>query len=74
MNHLARTTLDLEEYQCRRCGRFFYINKADRNSFDLDFGCPYGCDDNGRHTRNIHAEVQEVKDVLQTEDEEEDSE
>ena len=71
MNLLVRTTLNLEQYQCRRCGRFFYINKTDKTGFDIDFGCPYGCDDNGRHTRNIHTEIKEVKDVPQIEDEEE---
>jgi len=71
MKHLVRTTLNLEQYQCRRCGRFFYINKTDKSSLDIGFGCPYGCDDNGRHTRNIHTEIKEVKDIPQTEDEEE---
>jgi len=71
MRFLVRTTLNLEQYQCRRCSRFFYINKTDKSSLDIGFGCPYGCDDNGRHTRNIHTEIKEVKDIPQTEDEEE---
>ena len=53
MNQLVRTTLVLEQYQCRRCGRLFYINTMDRSSMDFDFGCPYGCDDSGRHVRDI---------------------
>jgi hypothetical protein len=60
MNQLVRTTLNLEQYQCQRCGRFFYINALDRGSLDLDFGCPYGCDDNGKHTRDISTEIKEV--------------
>ena len=60
MNQLVRTTLNLEQYQCRGCGRFFYINAMDRSSLDLDFGCPYGCDDNGKHVRDIDTEVKHV--------------
>jgi len=63
MNQLVRTTLDLEQYQCRSCGRFFYINAMDKSSLDLNFGCPYACDDNGRHVRDIKAEVKEVEEV-----------
>jgi len=47
----------LEEYRCRKCGRVFYIDAAERSDLDLDFGCPYGCDDNGRYIRQIRAEV-----------------
>lgn len=65
MNELVRKTLDLEQYLCRKCGRLFYINTMDRSSMDLDFGCPYGCDDNGRHIRDIKAQVKEVQEVPQ---------
>jgi hypothetical protein len=61
MNQMVRKTLNLEQYQCRRCGRLFYINVVDRSSLDLDFGCPYGCDDAGEHTRNICAEITDVR-------------
>jgi len=47
----------LEQYRCRKCGRVFYINGMERSNLDLDFGCPYGCDDNGRYIRQIRAEV-----------------
>jgi len=60
MNQLVRTALELEQYQCRQCGRLFYINAMDRGSLDLDFGCPYGCDDNGRHVRDIRTQVKGV--------------
>jgi len=63
MNQLVRTTLNLEQYQCRSCGRLFYINTMDRSSLDLDFGCPYGCDDNGRHLRDIKTEVKAASDI-----------
>jgi len=56
--------LDLEQYRCRRCGRLFYINRMDRSGLDLGFGCPFGCDDNGRHIRDLHAEVREVGEVM----------
>jgi hypothetical protein len=38
----------------------FYINEMDRSLLDLDFGCPYGCDDNGTHIRSISTEVKRV--------------
>jgi len=63
MNRLVRTTLELEQYQCRKCGRFFYINKWDKSDIDIDFGCVFGCDDNGRHIRNIKTKIQRVDDV-----------
>jgi len=66
MNQMVRTTLDLEQYQCRTCGRFFYINTMDRKPLDLDFGCPYGCDDNGRHVRDIETNITRVKDIAQS--------
>jgi hypothetical protein len=62
--------LSLEQYQCRHCGRFFYINKSDRSSYDLGFGCPYGCDDNGRHVRTMQIEVKEVIEIEQGTDSE----
>jgi len=62
MDQLVRTTLNLEQYRCQRCGRLFYINEMDRSDLDLDFGCPYGCDDNGRHIRDIKAQVKGVTD------------
>ena len=61
MNHLVRTTLKLEQHQCRACGRLFYIAALDRSPLDINFGCPYGCDDNGRHVRNLHTEIKAVE-------------
>jgi hypothetical protein len=57
MNRLVRTTLHLEQYRCLRCGRLFYIHAMDRRDLDLDFGCPYGCDDSGMHMQSIRTEV-----------------
>ena len=54
---MNQRTINLEEYWCRKCGRLFYINAVERNSLDIDFGCSYGCDDNGRHVRDIKTEV-----------------
>ena len=65
MNESVPTTMHLQEYKCTRCRRLFYINKTDRSGLDLDFGCPYGCDDNGRLIRDIKAEVTEVTQVSQ---------
>jgi DNA-directed RNA polymerase subunit RPC12/RpoP len=63
MNRLVSTTLNLEQYRCQRCGRLFYINARDRRDLDLDFGCPYGCADNGRHMQDIRTEVTGVQGV-----------
>ena len=60
MSQVMRATLNLEQYRCRRCGRLFYINAMDRRDLDLDFGCPYGCDDNGRHVRDINTKAEGV--------------
>lgn len=49
--------ITMEEYRCRRCGQVFYIDAAERSALDLDFGCPYGCDDNGRYIGQIRAGV-----------------
>ena len=60
MNRLVREYLNLEQYQCQRCGRFFYINEMDKSDFDLEFGCPYGCDDAGKLTRIIKIKILKV--------------
>ena len=52
--------ITLDEYRCRKCGRLFYINGAERSSLDLDFGCPYGCDDNGDRIRALTAGAEEA--------------
>ena len=56
-------TLNLEAYRCRKCGRAFYIDGRERSDLDLDFGCPYGCDDNGRHIGAVRAEAAGAKEV-----------
>jgi predicted nucleic acid-binding Zn-ribbon protein len=63
MNRLVRTTLNLEQYRCLRCGRLFYVNAMDRGDLDLDVGCPCGCDDKGRHIQDIRTEVTGVRGV-----------
>ena len=52
----------LEEYRCRKCGRLFYIDAVERHSLDLDFGCPYGCDDNGERQRDVVGQIRETPD------------
>ena len=59
---MNRATLNLEEYRCTKCGRVFYIDAVQRHPLDLDFGCPYGCDDSGEHERDIVAQIQETTD------------
>lgn len=60
MTTSSKSTLQLEEYRCRRCNRPFYIQSGDRGSLEFDFGCPYGCDDDGRHIGGIRTEVKHV--------------
>ena len=69
MDKSVKTKLELQQYQCRKCGRFFYINGLDRGEYDIDFGCPYACDDNGRHVRNIKTKIQQVDDVPELKEE-----
>ena len=57
----SRNAVTLEQYRCRCCGRQFHINKGDRSSFDLDFGCPYGCDDNGEHHGDTQVQIRPAK-------------
>ena len=61
MKTLSKSTLQLEEYRCRRCNRSFYIESGDRGSLEFDFGCPYGCDDDGRYIRSISTEAKHVR-------------
>jgi hypothetical protein len=55
---MNQETLNLEEYRCRKCGRLFCIDAAERHPLAVDFGCPYGCDDNGERIRGITAGIE----------------
>ena len=61
MNELVGRTLRLEEYRCRRCARLFYVESGDRDGLELDFGCPYGCDDNGEHVCSLGSEIKDIR-------------
>lgn len=56
---MKKETLNLEEYRCRQCRRLFYIDAVQRTSLDIDFGCPYGCDDNGERVRSITVGIED---------------
>jgi len=45
----------LNQYKCRKCGRYFYINENEHTKYDIDFECPYGCDDNGIFIEKVYA-------------------
>jgi len=49
--------LNLEEYRCRKCRQLFYIDALQPRPFELEFGCPYGCDGNVAPGRDIVAEI-----------------
>jgi len=53
--------LVIEQYQCQTCGRFFYIDEADRSDFDIEFGCVYGCDDAGKKVRTLTVKIGEIE-------------
>lgn len=55
---MNQETMNLEEYRCRKCGRLFWIDAAERHPLDLDFGCPYGCDGDGDRIRSMTAEIE----------------
>lgn len=57
---LTRTTLELLQFECLTCGRLFYINRLDKNSVNASFGCPFGCDDDGKFKRVICTQVQKL--------------
>ena len=43
----------IEQYCCGMCGRVFYIDPRERTWLDIEFGCPYGCDDSGQVTGEL---------------------
>ncbi|MFH1616353.1 MAG: hypothetical protein ABIG61_14860 [Planctomycetota bacterium] len=51
----------LEQYKCRRCGRYFYVHKGSKRPMEFDFGCAFGCDDSGEYLRDIKAEIISAK-------------
>ena len=61
MNTLIKKTFGLEEYECLACGRSFYIREGDKTVYDLDFGCPFGCDDAGKFARTVVAKAKTRK-------------
>lgn len=72
INQLVRTTLELEQFECEKCGRMVYINKMDLEALtqkDKDNviiniiipDCPFECWSETKHRRTIRAEVSEVK-------------
>ena len=64
MNELVGRMLRLEEYRCRRCHRLFYVESGDRGGLELDFGCPYGCDDNGEHLCSLGSAIREATEAV----------
>jgi len=60
-----RTTLELEQFECEKCGRFVYINKMDlevlkkKNKVIIP-DCPFNCWSETKHRRTLRAEVSEV--------------
>ena len=40
----------------------------DKSCLDLDFGCPYGCDDNGKYVKDIKTDIREVQEIPRKEE------
>jgi hypothetical protein len=57
MNESVGRMLQLEQYRCRKCDRLFYIESGDRAGLEWDFGCPFGCDDNGEYMCSIGSAI-----------------
>lgn len=52
--------VELEQYQCDKCGRMFYIDTNDKSDLDFNkYHCPY-CKDETTHTRTILLNVEEI--------------
>lgn len=69
MRQIIGTIVILEQYQCQRCGRFFYINKDDKSDYDMEkYDCPYGCVgkvsyDKTRLARRFTVKIEKVKEL-----------
>ena len=69
IKQLVRTTLELEQFECEKCGRFVYINKMDLALKQKDKDkviipdCPFECWSETKHRRTIIVEVREVIDL-----------
>lgn len=72
LNHLVRKELELEQFECEKCGRMVYINKMDLDALRQKKGedaliipdCPFDCWSETKHRRTLKVEVKEVKEVL----------
>tara|TARA_Y100000310_G_scaffold247602_1_gene253243 strand:- start:18754 stop:18972 length:219 start_codon:yes stop_codon:yes gene_type:complete len=40
-------------YRCRVCERVWYVEEREITAFDVDYGCPFGCDDNGKRLGRV---------------------
>jgi len=71
INQLVRPMLELEQFECEKCGRMVYINKMDIDALRQKKGkdeviipdCPFDCWSETKHRRTIRAEVKEVIDL-----------
>jgi hypothetical protein len=69
MEHLIRTTLDLEQFECEKCGRFVYLNKMEIEAVRqanpdkvIIPDCPFNCWSETKHRRTLGVEIREVID------------
>jgi hypothetical protein len=53
----------LIQYECETCGRYFYVKEGDKSELDIEFGCPFGCDDAGKPARKIIFETKSITDL-----------
>jgi hypothetical protein len=66
---LVRTALELEQFECIKCGRMVYINGMDLEAIRHEKGkiiipdCPFECWGETKHRRTLVTEVKRVIDL-----------
>ncbi len=63
IDHFTPPDAHLIQYECETCGRYFYVKEGDKSELDIEFGCPFGCDDAGKPVRNIIFETKSITDL-----------
>ncbi len=63
IDHFTPSEAHLIQYECETCGRYFYVKEGDKSELDIEFGCPFGCDDAGKPVRKIIFETKSITDL-----------
>ncbi len=63
MKYLIGTLLELEQYQCPKCGRSVFINKTDAEAMKKENflpDCPFECWSATQHVNTLRTEVKKI--------------